>query len=50
MRLPEDLERQYNASIQALEEEKNVRYITSAERIGIEKGIEQEKEEGRERH
>ncbi len=47
MRLPEDLELQYNASIQALEEEKNVRYITSAERIGIAKGIEQGKEEGR---
>ncbi len=48
MRLPEDLELQYNESIQALEEEKNVRYITSAERIGIEKGEQIGIEKGRE--
>jgi hypothetical protein len=41
MTLPEDLEIQYNNDIHKIEEELNVSYITSAERIGLQKGIEQ---------
>jgi hypothetical protein len=41
MRLPEDLERQLWSQIAQLEEHKTMRYVTSVERIGIEKGIQQ---------
>jgi len=39
--LPKDLEIRYNLDIKQLEEERSVNYITSAERIGMEKGYEQ---------
>ncbi|MDM8550008.1 hypothetical protein QUF72_08030 [Desulfobacterales bacterium HSG2] len=38
MRLPEDLEIAYHREIIKFEEERKMRYITTAERIGIEKG------------
>jgi predicted transposase/invertase (TIGR01784 family) len=41
--LPDDLEIQYNTDIHQFEEELNVSYITTAERIGIQKGIQQGK-------
>ncbi|MGB6977298.1 MAG: hypothetical protein WBE18_07600, partial [Gammaproteobacteria bacterium] len=41
MTLPEDLEIQYNECIHELEEARAMRYITSAERIGIKKGFEE---------
>ena len=37
--LPKDLEIRYNQDIKKLEEERVVEYITSAERIGMAKGI-----------
>lgn len=37
--LPKGLEIKYNQDIKRLEEERSVNYITSAERIGMEKGI-----------
>lgn len=36
--LPKDLEIRYNQGIKKLEEERSVKYVTSAERIGMEKG------------
>lgn len=39
--LPKDLEIIYNQNVKQLEEERAVRYITSAERIGMEKGYAQ---------
>ncbi len=39
--LPEPLELEYMQTIEQLEEEKQMQYITSAERIGIQKGIQQ---------
>ncbi|MGB6976916.1 MAG: hypothetical protein WBE18_05640 [Gammaproteobacteria bacterium] len=41
MPLPEALEVRYNETIQKLEEEHTMSYITSAERIGIKKGIQE---------
>lgn len=41
IRLPEGLERQFLADVYKIEEEKKMSYITSAERFGIEKGIQQ---------
>ncbi|MDM8550007.1 hypothetical protein QUF72_08025, partial [Desulfobacterales bacterium HSG2] len=38
MRLPEDLEIAYHREIIKFEEERKMQYITTAERIGIEKG------------
>lgn len=45
--LPEALEAAYLENIQHLEEETKMRYVTSAERIGIRKGIERGRQEGR---
>ena len=39
--LPEDLEIRYNQDIKKLEEKRTVKYITSAERIGMKMGYEQ---------
>lgn len=39
--LPEPLEIQYMETVEQLEEERHVHYITSAERIGIQKGMQQ---------
>lgn len=41
MALPEDLERRFDEEIKHYEEEKQMTYITSVERIGIQKGIQQ---------
>jgi len=48
LRLPEDLEIRYWQQVQAYEEERHVAYITSVERIGMQRGLEQGREEGRE--
>jgi predicted transposase YdaD len=45
--LPESLEIRYNEHIHKLEEELNMPYITSAERIGMEKGELKGRLEGR---
>ncbi len=47
MVLPEDMEIQYNEEIEAYEKEKTVPYITTAERIGIQKGRMEGRQEGR---
>jgi len=47
MRLPEDLERAFWSDWREYEEEKQMRYVTSVERIGREEGREQGREEGR---
>ncbi len=39
--LPENLEYRYNQRIEELEQERNMEYVTSMERLGIKKGIEQ---------
>ena len=44
--LPEDLSIRYNDHIHQIEEESAVAYITTAERIGIEKGYEQGMQQG----
>lgn len=44
--LPECLEIRYNQEIQQFEEERGMTYITSFERIGIQKGIQQGIQEG----
>jgi hypothetical protein len=44
--LPEDLGIRYNESIHELEEARAVRYITTAERIGMEKGKREGRQEG----
>lgn len=41
MALPEELELNYHNAIESVEQEKNMRYITTAERIGIKKGMQQ---------
>lgn len=46
MVLPENLEIQYNQEIAKLEEAKTMPYITTAERIGIQKGIQEGKQLG----
>lgn len=46
MRLPEELEQSLWEEVQKLEEIRKMPYVTSVERIGIAKGIEQGKEEG----
>ncbi|HBL62825.1 MAG TPA: hypothetical protein DDZ80_31965, partial [Cyanobacteria bacterium UBA8803] len=48
MTLPEELERAFLQDINQYEEERKMPYISSVERIGIEKGREQGREEGRE--
>ena len=44
--LPESLEIRYNEEIQQFEEEHGVTYITSFERIGIQKGMQQGIQQG----
>jgi hypothetical protein len=46
MLLPEDLTKQFTQNLIAYEEEKKMPYITSAERIGIEKGRHEGRDEG----
>lgn len=47
MMLPDDLTKQFTQNLIAYEEEKKMPYITSAERIGIEKGKLEGRDEGR---
>ncbi|AUT00054.1 hypothetical protein CLI64_06485 [Nostoc sp. CENA543] len=47
MILPKALENQLCSEVQQLEQERTMRYITSAERIGYERGIEEGKEVGK---
>jgi hypothetical protein len=47
MRLPDDLSGQLWRAIEAIEEKTRMRYVTSVERIGIEKGMARGKLEGR---
>lgn len=44
--LPEDLEIRYNEKIYQIEEERSMAYITSAERMGMEKGYQQGMQQG----
>jgi flagellar biosynthesis/type III secretory pathway protein FliH len=46
MTLPEPLEDDYHQVIQAIEEAEQMRYVTTAERIGIRKGMERGMERG----
>jgi hypothetical protein len=46
IRLPDALERQFLESVYQLEESKKMPYVTSAERFGIEKGIQQGMQQG----
>lgn len=46
MRLPADLERELWQDIEAFEERAKMRYVTSVERIGLEKGLEKGRQEG----
>ncbi len=46
MRLPEEIEKGFWQELRAYEEAKQMPYMTSVERIGIEKGIEQGIEHG----
>src|SRR3990167_9295383 len=46
--LPEELAIEYNNQVQALTEEKTMAYITTAERIGIQKGLQLAKEKQQE--
>lgn len=46
MRLPDDLDRDFWQEISRYEEEKKMPYVTSVERIGIQKGIQQGRREG----
>jgi predicted transposase YdaD len=48
MALPEELEIEFNEDMKRYEEEKNMAYVTSAERLGRKKGREEGREEGRE--
>jgi hypothetical protein len=47
LRLPEDLELKFREELIAFEEEEHMPYVTSVERIGIQKGLEQGRQEGR---
>jgi len=49
LHLPPALEKQLQSEIKILEEAESMRYVTSIERFGIEKGIEQGLEQGLER-
>ncbi len=44
--LPENLRNRYNKSIEELEQERNMAYVTSMERQGIEKGLQQGLQQG----
>jgi len=46
MTLPEPLEDDYHQTIQAIEEAEQMRYVTTAERIGMRKGMERGMERG----
>jgi hypothetical protein len=46
LRLPEDLEREFMDELTAFEEKEHMPYVTSAERIGIQKGLEQGRKQG----
>jgi hypothetical protein len=48
LRLPEDLELEFREELIAFEEETQMPYVTSVERIGIQKGLQQGLEQGRE--
>jgi Putative transposase, YhgA-like len=47
MGLPKDLAKAFDAELADFEEERKVRYVTSIERHGIQKGLEKGREEGR---
>lgn len=47
MVLPEELSRQFQDQTRAYEEEKKMAYITTSERIGIEKGMQEGLQKGR---
>jgi predicted transposase YdaD len=47
LRLPEDLELEFREELIAFEEETQMPYVTSVERIGIQKGLQQGLEQGR---
>ena len=47
MRLPDGLEKQIWQAIETIEEDKKMRYVSSIERFGIEKGVLQGRIEGR---
>jgi len=47
MRLPESLTRELWQNIDVLEEKEKMRYVSSIERLGIEKGVQQGRQEGR---
>jgi len=44
--LPEDLEVEFREELMAFEEETQMPYVTSVERIGIQKGLEQGRKQG----
>ena len=44
--LPDNLAREFNVELENFEEARNVQYVTTIERIGIEKGIERGIEKG----
>ena len=46
LRLPEDLEKEFMDELTAFEENEHMPYVTSAERVGIQKGLEQGRKEG----
>ncbi len=46
MRLPEDLERQWIAQVEQMEAERQMQYVSSAERLAMQKGHEEGREEG----
>ena len=46
LRLPEDLEKEFMDELTAFEEQQNMPYVTSAERVGIQKGLQQGRREG----
>jgi hypothetical protein len=48
LRLPPALESRFNDELEELEAERKMRYVTSIERMGIEKGLEKGRKEGRE--
>jgi len=46
LRLPEDLELEFREELIAFEEKEHMPYVTSVERIGIQKGLQQGRREG----
>jgi len=46
LRLPEDLEKEFMDELTTFEEKEHMPYVTSAERIGIQKGLEQGRKQG----